>query len=509
MYKKRKKGWEKHLDFMLIDIFVIAAAFYIGFVVRHGIGRHSLMETDMYWRLLVVLWAIDLCVVFFNESYQNIVRRGYLTELKECLKHCVEVDGIMLLYLFVVQQTGIYSRQTLLIYFVLQMIFTYLIRSLRKHHIRVNMLNNPNVEQLLILTDKAHAQECVEELIKDQYRNYQVVGIILKDLEILPDYPMSDSQQKSRVGSLLWEMAATYEETQKNKQSQEIITEIAGVPVVAGYFQIYDYLLNHVVDSVFISADMTSKERKHMTGRLVESGVTVHINLIRLEQDLPNRTVESIGDFTVLTTGMRLASNRQLFLKRAMDIFGGLVGAVLTCIITVFLGPVIFIQSPGPVFFKQERVGKNGRTFQIYKFRSMYMDAEERKKDLMEQNEMEGLMFKIKDDPRIIPIGRFIRKFSIDEFPQFFNVLRGDMSLVGTRPPTVDEFEQYSLHHRGRLSSKPGITGLWQISGRSDITDFEEVVELDTKYIMEWSISEDIRILWKTVKQVLTGDGAE
>jgi lipopolysaccharide/colanic/teichoic acid biosynthesis glycosyltransferase len=137
----------------------------------------------------------------------------------------------------------------------------------------------------------------------------------------------------------------------------------------------------------------------------------------------------------------------------------------------------------------------------------MYIDAEERKAELLSQNELGGPVFKMKNDPRITPIGHFIRKYSIDELPQFFNVLKGDMSLVGTRPPTVDEYEQYESRHRGRLAFKPGITGLWQVSGRNDITDFEEIVELDTEYIANWSIGEDIKILWKTVKLVFAGDG--
>ena len=155
------------------------------------------------------------------------------------------------------------------------------------------------------------------------------------------------------------------------------------------------------------------------------------------------------------------------------------------------------------------RVGKNGRKFRIYKFRSMYMDAEERKKELMKENKMNGLMFKMDDDPRIIPIGKFIRKYSIDEFPQFWNVLKGDMSLVGTRPPTVDEYEQYDLHHKVRLSIKPGLTGMWQVSGRSDITDFEDVVALDTQYISNWSLGLDVMILFKTVGVVLSGKGSK
>ena len=191
-----------------------------------------------------------------------------------------------------------------------------------------------------------------------------------------------------------------------------------------------------------------------------------------------------------------------------MDILGGIVGLMITGVLFLIFAPIICIQSPGPVFFSQIRVGKNGRKFRIYKFRSMYMDAEERKKELMEQNKMNGLMFKMDDDPRVIPIGKFIRKYSIDEFPQFWNVLKGDMSLVGTRPPTVDEYEQYDPHHKVRLSIKPGLTGMWQVSGRSDITDFEEVVGLDDQYIREWSIRLDIRILFQTVGAVLKSRGS-
>ena len=163
----------------------------------------------------------------------------------------------------------------------------------------------------------------------------------------------------------------------------------------------------------------------------------------------------------------------------------------------------------------------NGKKFKIYKFRSMYLDAEERKKELLAQNDVkDGMMFKMKGDPRIIGakimpdgtvkkgIGNFIRDFSLDEFPQFLNVLKGDMSLVGTRPPTVDEWEKYELHHRARLAVKPGITGMWQVSGRSNITDFEEVVKLDRKYITEWSMGLDFRILLQTVLVVIGKKGA-
>ena len=190
-----------------------------------------------------------------------------------------------------------------------------------------------------------------------------------------------------------------------------------------------------------------------------------------------------------------------------MDIIGGLVGSLITLILTIFIGPIIYIKSPGPIFYKQERIGLNGKKFYMYKFRSMVTNADELKKDLLKDNRYkDGMMFKIKNDPRIIPgVGNFIRKTSLDEFPQFFNVLKGDMSLVGTRPPTVDEWVKYKLEHRIRMIIKPGITGMWQVNGRSKVTDFDKVIEYDTKYINNWSLGLDIYILFKTVYVLLFG----
>ena len=204
----------------------------------------------------------------------------------------------------------------------------------------------------------------------------------------------------------------------------------------------------------------------------------------------------------------RLFDYRMVVLKRLMDIVGALVGLAITLIVGIVLTPFLLLESPGPLIFKQKRVGVNGRIFDFYKFRSMYADAEERKKELMKQNEMHGLMFKMENDPRITKVGAFIRKTSIDELPQFWNVLKGDMSLVGTRPPTVDEYEQYNYSQKRRISFRPGITGLWQISGRSDITDFDDVVKLDLEYIDNWSLFLDVKIIFKTVGVVFRGSGA-
>ena len=269
-------------------------------------------------------------------------------------------------------------------------------------------------------------------------------------------------------------------------------------------------LITDPFDEVFINTpNIPQRDMEDIFMGFEEMGVNTHYNL---ELPYVGKAVSSVDDFldyTVITYSMFRSSYKRLFIKRIFDIIGGFVGLILTGIITLFLAPAIKLDSPGPVFFSQTRIGKNGRRFKIYKFRSMYIDAEERKKELMAQNEMSGLMFKMEDDPRVTKVGKFIRKTSLDEFPQFLNVLKGDMSLVGTRPPTENEFKEYNEHYRRRLSMTPGLTGMWQISGRSDIQDFDEVVKLDLKYIDNWSLTEDFVILLKTVGVVLFSKGAK
>ena len=196
-------------------------------------------------------------------------------------------------------------------------------------------------------------------------------------------------------------------------------------------------------------------------------------------------------------------------MKGLLDYLGGFVGFLIFCVAFIILGPVIKLDSKGPIIFSQNRVGRNGRIFKCYKFRSMRPDAEELKKSLMAKNEMNGLMFKMDNDPRVTRIGKFLRKTSLDELPQFINVLKGDMSLVGTRPPTVDEYEKYQPEQKARVSMMPGLTGLWQVSGRSNIKNFDEVVKLDMQYIDNSSFWLDVKIIIMTIKVVLFGKGAK
>lgn len=242
-----------------------------------------------------------------------------------------------------------------------------------------------------------------------------------------------------------------------------------------------------------------------------DMGVTLRLIVDFYESKNANSYVSSVGTYPVIAYHTISLNAYEQVLKRSIDILAGLAGLILFSPFMIVTAIAIKLDSPGPVIFKQKRLGQNGREFNIYKFRSMYIDAEARKAELMKKNEIQGesgCMFKMKNDPRVTRVGRFIRKYSIDEFPQFFNILKGDMSLVGTRPPTMDEVEKYKREQWRRISIKPGLTGMWQVNGRSNICSFEEVVKMDVFYIDNWSLILDIKIILKTMQVLINSKGA-
>ena len=273
------------------------------------------------------------------------------------------------------------------------------------------------------------------------------------------------------------------------------------------------YLMGLQVDEVQYIYSMADPAQSELTEMILsvcdDMGITVRLIMDVYDLDNSNRFVSSMGTYPVVTYPSVSFDKVQMFIKSLIDIAGAAVGLILTAPIFLIVSIAIKLESPGPIFFRQLRAGTNGKPFQIYKFRSMYMDAEERKKELMARNQIKsGLMFKIADDPRITKVGAFIRRTSIDELPQLYNVIVGNMSLVGTRPPTLDEVAKYTPKQRRRISIKPGITGMWQVNGRSSIHDFEAVVQLDEKYIDEWSLMLDFKLLLQTIPAVLARKGA-
>lgn len=432
-------------------------------------------KNDTYQQMAFILTIMDIVVVFFMQSYKGILRRGYFREFKETLLHVSATITGFILFNFITKSGQQYSRMVVVLMWEIAIILCYMIRVWRKKVLKSRAaLTQKGKKALVILSDYAMAETFAGRISKNNYSDRKLAGIIVTDRDLTGQ-------------------------------------TIKGIPVVADRKNAVNYLCQNWVDEVITCYNNNEDVINPILEDCREMGITVHIALTKCGIEGAKRRIENVGGYTVVTNYITSASNRQIFLKRLMDICGGIVGCLITLILFLFVAPAIYIKSPGPIFFSQIRVGKNGKKFRIYKFRSMYMDAEERKKELMKQNKVkDGMMFKMDHDPRIIKgVGNFIRKTSIDEFPQFFNVLKGDMSLVGTRPPTVDEWEKYNKHHRRRMAIKPGLTGMWQISGRSSITDFDEVVALDTKYIAEWNIGLDIKILFKTVGVIFTGKGSQ
>ncbi|HQG45873.1 MAG TPA: sugar transferase, partial [bacterium] len=239
-----------------------------------------------------------------------------------------------------------------------------------------------------------------------------------------------------------------------------------------------------------------------------ELGISTSIALDLFNIHIARTRQTDFNGFPLLEFETFHAKEWQLFIKRIMDLAIASVSLAIFSPVLLLVAVLIKLTSKGPVLFKQTRIGLNGRKFTLYKFRSMVEDAEARKKDLLQQNEMDGPVFKIKRDPRITTIGWIIRKTSIDELPQLFNVLMGDMSVVGPRPPLICEVEDYKVWQRRRLSLKPGITCIWQVSGRNKI-GFDKWMKMDLEYIDTWSLWLDVKILFKTFFVVLTGYGAE
>lgn len=484
MYRKNKNNWVKHLDFMILDLICLQVAFFLAYTLRHK--TVNLYSNYIYANLSIVLVLIDICLLIFLNTLKNVLKRGYLIEFIATVKHVAIVELVAVLYLFSVKDAEDFSRITFFLMGLCYVLLTYAVRILWKKHILRTLKVKQN-KSVLIITNSKHLPQ-VEKDIKDRrYAMFQISGVAVID-----------------------------------EVKTEVVSEIAGIPLVAVGDYVTEYLCRQWVDEVFVNLPLQSEQLDDLIRKVNEMGITVHVQLAdKLSVGAQRQFVERLGGYTVLTTSINTISTGELFVKRLIDIIGGLVGCVLTGILFLFLAPAIKIQSPGPVFFSQIRVGKNGKKFKLYKFRSMYTDAEERKAALVAENRVsDGMMFKLDFDPRIIGcrklpdgtvkkgIGNFIRDWSLDEFPQFWNVLKGDMSLVGTRPPTEDEWVRYELHHRSRLAIKPGITGMWQVSGRSNITDFEKVVELDRYYILNWSLGLDVKIIFRTVPEVMKKNGS-
>lgn len=281
----------------------------------------------------------------------------------------------------------------------------------------------------------------------------------------------------------------------------------AGIPVLGGLEEIRQIARKHFIDEVVITEPCPISRIVQLLKEARELGIDVR-SISGYYNDLAtNAGVEYLGAFPVVALHRSASRVISAAMKRAGDFALSLLALIAVSPMMLAIAIAIRMESSGPIFYISERIGKRGRVFACFKFRTMVRNADQLRKDLDSLNERDGVLFKVKNDPRVTRLGRFLRKYSLDELPQFFNVLRGEMSLVGPRPPLAAEVEKYKLEHLRRLEVLPGLTGLWQVQAREDAS-FERYIALDTAYVENWSFWLDIKILLRTAEVVLRGTGA-
>ena len=476
-----KHRYVRSLAVLGLDIFSLLVAFFLANFIRFGSPFSIGIGTAYFANYVLIMVIMYLMIYMLSSIPRDFFTRGYLVEFFSVFKKMTYLLLAILLLLFVFQMTDVYSRLVIAYTWVLGIFFIWGARILYKRFLKIYYKSSKNNRFLIIVTVWGKAKEIIERLnLEGGVWGYEVKGIILVD-----DLPLGSGR----------------------------ITEINKVPILSNSNTTWSELAKMAVDEVLIDLPyIYDKYLDKIIEDFEDMGLTVNLNIQDYGMALQKRHGELrfFGGFSTISFAKTPYNFQMAVVKRFTDIVSSLVGLVITGILLLFVAPIIKMESPGPIIFSQVRVGRNGRQFKLYKMRSMVVDAEERKAELVEENEMDDeFMFKIEKDPRITKVGAFLRRTSIDEFPQFWNVLKGEMSLIGTRPPTLEEYEKYELPYKRRLSIRPGITGLWQISGRSEITNFEDVLKLDLEYIDHWSPGLDIAIILKTIVVVLFRKGAK
>lgn len=480
------------------NLFSIIISFLIAYLSRFGwdpsdVAFRHLKDSTVFLYLL-----LSFLIVFTFYRYNPITaKRGILRHIKAAFLTNIFMAIIFSTLVYTTHISDSIPRLFFGTFFSIN--FSISFSCLFLIHLIKRQYLEHHTKKTIIITDNSSLEKAVYDIQKLNSEDCEIIGITSLSGK------QADRFYKVKIlsNNLKTQPSKDTDSSSKNPALESIKLKELSLSTL-------EYVKRHQVDLVIFSVNhLVRRKIEHLIEAFSEMGIDSLITIDSFAIETLETKLEDFGTTNVIRLSPRLFTDGELLLKRLMDIAGALVGCFICIIFGLIVAPLIFLEDPGPIIFKQKRVGRNGKFFYIYKFRSMYQDAEAKLQTLKDQNEMQGFMFKMKNDPRITKIGKILRKTSIDELPQFFNVLEGSMSLIGTRPPTVDEYNQYSAHHKRRISIKPGITGLWQVSGRSEITDFEEIVRLDCFYIDHWSITGDIKILLKTFAAVFTGKGSE
>ncbi|MCR4740973.1 MAG: sugar transferase [Lachnospiraceae bacterium] len=476
----RRRSGLQNLLILGCDIIAIMISLGIAMYIRDGAFLASYGGRSRYAVNLAPMVVFFVCSNLIVNGNQDFYIRGLLMEMISVIKNNIIIIAGCAIFSFFLRNYYLFSRLSIIYFLIIDCVLMWAIHLCLKKLIPKVYLRLLQEKSLIVVGDRDFIATYIKD--HDTERNFQDI------IEGVVPYDDSDIKYDSGIKGGVMEI---------NGREYKVPVSIDGI---------VDYCRNASLDEIVIGSQGRTEKIIASIDEISKTGITIHyeVNIPRFKggRHVMFRRTENLY---MVTYANQITSVGFLIIKRLMDILGGILGCIILFVLTLIFAPLIKIDSKGPVFFTQERIGRNGRVFKIIKFRSMYQGAEREQKELSEKNELSGPVFKLDNDPRITKVGAFMRKTSIDEFPQFINVLKGDMSLVGTRPPTMDEFRKYSLNHKKRLSFRPGLTGLWQVSGRNDIKDFDDIVALDIEYIDNWSIPLDIKILFKTIPAMLKG----
>ncbi len=458
---------------VLVDVITIIAAFLAGYWVRYDLRWFLDVAYDAPLSAYVpflVLYVVIVPIFFVVDGVYRHWPRSWMDQVYRITNSTAKATVLMLAVTFIFRPRY-YSRAMLVEVGILTILLLALVRWAEGVVIARLRARGIGVRRAIIVGAGEVGLTVMRTIVACPELGYRVIGFVDDN----PEKGYTDIGPFKALGPLENLPAAIDRE-----QADEVIITLPWM---------YHRKIMGIVHEC---------QRRNVRARIVPD---------LFQMSLSQVNVEDLGGVPLISVREVSISKGALLVKRAVDIVGAVVGLTLGAPLLALIALAVRLDSPGPVIFRQTRVGLHGRLFEMYKFRSMHVGAEEQQDMLAEFNEADGPIFKIKDDPRLTRVGRILRRMSLDELPQLVNVLRGEMSLVGPRPPIPSEVEKYQEWHKKRLEAPPGMTGLWQVSGRSRLS-FDEMVLLDIYYIENWSLWLDLKILLRTIPKVLMGEGA-
>lgn len=455
---------------IFFDLCIVGGSFFLGYLINHEL--YDIYEIDSYILLLLKVVIIWGALLYYFGMYESI-RIKQIPEVLSVLFKTALTGSILFVSIIFLTKMQTVSRSLIVYTFLFATLFIGIEKVMLIYYFRFQRKKGLNFRNILIVGTGRRAQRFIDIINQHKEWGFKIVGLVDDDT--------------AKVNKVIY-----------------------GYKVIGSFDDVSNIIHSNVVDEIiFIVPRSWLVKIEEIMYLCEQEGLKVSVAVDLYELKLSKAKYSHMEEFPLLTFESTPDKLLHLFIKRLFDIVVSLIALILLSPFFGITAIIIKLSSKGPVFFRQQRCSLYGRRFTLYKFRTMIQDAETKLNDLTGYNEMDGPVFKMKDDPRITKAGKYLRKFSIDELPQFWNVLTGDMSLVGPRPPLPSEVEKYKPWQRRRLSMRPGITCLWQAYGRSNIKDFNEWMKLDLEYIDNWSLFLDYKILFKTIPVVLFGIGAK